>query len=394
MRTYPCQCGNVLFYDNSLCLNCRREVGFCPACRNIVSLLPATDGGLQCGNPACGVSLTKCANYLEHQVCNRCLTTDSAQRDGLCDCCRFNQTIPDLTVPGNLQRWYALESAKRRLFYELSYLGLPYGTAEDGIDPPLGFDFKADAIPVGNYWRSLGAGEKVYTGHADGLITINIREADHVEREKLRVDLGEAKRTLIGHFRHEIGHYYWEVLIKGRREEGFKALFGEHEHPTYAEALDLYYEQGPAADWSLRCVSAYASMHPWEDFAETWATYLTMINTLDTAGGFGFAPPADPLNADLKAMAVRYQELGIALNEMNRSMGLLDAVPEVLVPAVVEKLQFIHELVLQGRAENGALQPPKGESPPVVNPKVEPAPAGAADNAAIADTAPAPISSV
>jgi len=357
MRSYECQCGNALFYDNSRCLGCGSAVGFCPSCRNIVSLLPGDGGKFRCGNPQCAAELTRCRNDVEHQVCNRCLSADSAQENGLCDCCRFNQTIPDLNVHGNLQRWYVLESAKRRLFYELALLGLPYGTAADGIEPPLAFDFKADAIPVGNYWRTMGKGQRVYTGHAGGLITINIREADVVEREKLRVDLGEAKRTLIGHFRHEIGHFYWDVLVKGRREEAFVALFGNHEDPSYSDALETYYQQGPPADWSQRFVSAYASMHPWEDFAESWSTYLSMISALDTAHYFHLGGISDPLAADPTAMMLRYKQLGIALNEMNRSMGLLDAVPEVLVPAVVDKLLFVHDLVKQGRAENGALQP-------------------------------------
>jgi len=357
MRTYRCQCGNSLFFDNSLCLACEREVGFCPACHTITTLLPDDDGQLHCGNPECGAVLAKCINYSQHAVCNRCLALPLAEPEGFCDCCRFNQTIPDLSVPGNLQKWYRLEAAKRRLFYDLSQLGLPYGTAADGIEPALAFDFKADVIPKTGLWRNGANTEQVYTGHEAGLITINIREADDVEREKLRVDMGEGKRTLIGHFRHEIGHFYWDVLVKNRREESFTELFGDPNDPTYAEALELHYKQGPPADWAEHFISAYASMHPWEDFAETWATYLSMISALDTADHVGFGGETDPIHADLSAMIARYQQLGIALNEMNRSMGLLDLVPEVLVTPVIDKLHFIHALVQQGRMENGVLKP-------------------------------------
>ncbi len=303
----------------------------------------------------CGAKLLKCVNYSQHKVCNRCLLADGASETGLCDCCRFNQTVPDLTVPGNAQKWYRLEAAKRRLFYDLSQLGLPYGTAADGIKPSLAFDFKADVVPITAFWRSMANRETVYTGHAAGLITINIREADDAVREKLRVELGEYKRTLIGHFRHEIGHFYWDVLVKDRREESFKALFGDHNEPTYADALERHYTQGPPADWSERYITAYASMHPWEDFAETWAAYLAMISTLDTAQHVGFGGVSDPVQTDPQAMITLYQELGVALNEMNRSMGFLDLVPEVLKPCVVDKLKYVHDLVAQGRAENGAL---------------------------------------
>ncbi len=306
-----------------------------------------------------------------------------AAPETLCDCCRFNETIPDLSVPGNLQKWYRLEAAKRRLFYMLGELGLPYGTAADGVQPPLRFNFKADVISASDFWRSAGPEQKIYTGHSAGRITINIRESDDVEREKLRVDLGEAQRTLIGHFRHEIGHYYWDVLIKGRREAESIAVFGDHNNPSYEDALDRHYNQGPPADWAERHVSAYASMHPWEDFAETWALYLDMVSVLDTAAHNDLpvacvmpqeavaapvsnpdavlaaaARPAagkPPIAKEFEGMVRQYQELGIKLNEVNRSMGLIDLVPEVIVPPVIDKLRFIHELVKVGRAENGAI---------------------------------------
>ncbi|MCE9545535.1 MAG: putative zinc-binding peptidase [Planctomycetia bacterium] len=356
MRQYHCVCGGMVFYDNSHCITCGHELGFCPVCRNIVALLPGENGAFMCGNPACGAALAKCFNYAEHNVCNRCVAAPAAA-GALCDCCRFNVTVPDLKIDGNWQKWQLLEAAKRRLFYDLDLLGLPYGTAADGIHPPLAFDFKADVIPATGFWRAVGKSESVYTGHAEGRITINIREADAVEREKLRVDLGEAKRTLIGHFRHEIGHYYWEQLVRGRREDACRAVFGNHDQPSYAEALDTYYQNGPPGNWSEQHISAYATMHPWEDFAETWAAYLHMVSELDTAHNVGFGGETDPVHADLENMVRRYQELGIALNEINRSMGLIDLVPEVFVPPVVEKLRYIHQLVLEWRGENGILKP-------------------------------------
>jgi hypothetical protein len=335
----------------------------------LVALAPQPDGGFTCSNPECGAELVKCINYSQHNVCNRCVARQNAGEGGLCDCCRFNDTIPDLSVAGNLEKWRRLEAAKRRLFYDLDELGLPYGTAVDQVDPPLTFDFKADVIKNSGFWRSVGSQQRVFTGHAEGRITINIREADDVVREKLRVDLGEAHRTLIGHFRHEVGHYYWDQLIKGRREDASRAVFGDHDQPTYADALDTYYKNGAPSDWALSHVSAYATMHPWEDFAETWATYLDMVSGLDTAHHVGFGGEPEPASADVDRMVKRYQQLGIALNEINRSMGLLDVVPEVFVPPVVEKLRFIHELVQAGRAENGALggQPPVLAAPVAAN---------------------------
>jgi hypothetical protein len=210
------------------------------------------------------------------------------------------------------------------------------------VRPALRFDFKADLIPKDEFWRSIGPKERVFTGHANGTITINIREADDVERERLRVELGEAQRTLVGHFRHEIGHYYWDMLVKQKREPDFKLLFGDHTDPSYSQALNQYYESGPPANWQAQFVSAYATMHPWEDFAETFATYLDMISTLDTAYHIGFVNTLPIHNLD--AMVTQYQQLGVALNELNRSMGLLDIAPKVLTGVVKGKMRFIQQL--------------------------------------------------
>jgi hypothetical protein len=298
-------------------------------------------------------------------VCNRCLAVGPAGTppEPLCDCCRYNDTIPALSVPGNREKWYRIEVAKRRLFYTLNLLSLPYGKADDGFSPPLAFDFKADVLPTGRLWRSLGQTERVYTGHANGKITLNIREADDVEREKLRVDFGEAHRTLIGHFRHEIGHYYWELLVSGQGEAEFQQIFGDPHNPPYTERLERYYADGPPPDWPQQYVSAYAAMHPWEDFAEIFSTYLGMVCVLDTASNMGFAGALSLPATDFDQMVLDYQRLGVALNEMNRAMGLLDLVPPVLVPPVVDKLRYVHALIHEAREANKerllAIFPPK-----------------------------------
>ncbi|MEX2642191.1 MAG: putative zinc-binding metallopeptidase [Acetobacterales bacterium] len=349
MKPFSCVCGNMLFFDNTVCLSCGREVGWCPACAAVRALEPAGDGLYRCTAPSCGHLLVKCANYAREGVCNRCVDAGEGHPglEPLCDCCRFNATIPDLSVTGNRERWARIEAAKRRLIYVLDLLGLPYGGAADGFEPPLSFDFKGDVVPAGA-WRPVVDEERVYTGHQDGRITINIREADDLEREKLRVDLGEAHRTLVGHFRHEIGHYYWDLLIRGRREDDFRRLFGDHDNPPYTEALERHYRDGPPADWALRFISSYASMHPWEDWAETFAFYLDIVSVLETAShmGVGRAVSFD----DLQPMLGTFAAVGVAANEMNRTMGLTDLVPELITPPVAEKLGFVHETVRSAHA--------------------------------------------
>lgn len=360
MGPYACTCGNRLFIENSQCVACGAELGWCPACRTLTTLVPSADGAWSCGNETCRAPLLKCRNYAIENVCNRCvqvlneIASGEATADALCDYCQLTEVIPDLSIDGNRQRWYELESAKRRLLLLLELLALPYGGAASGVALPLSFDFKADAIPADGVWR-LMSDERVYTGHQDGKITINVREADHVEREKLRVDLNEAHRTLCGHFRHEIGHYYWQLLVEGQREAEFKAVFGDHEQPPYDEALNLYYQNGPRPDWQASYVSAYATMHPWEDFAETFALYLDMAAVLDTAIHAGIVANIDVRQSPLNEIIVEYQKLGVAANELNRSMGLTDLVPEVLSEGVRAKLAFIHDLVRSaaGRAVEG-----------------------------------------
>jgi hypothetical protein len=357
MQTFGCICGNVLFFENTACENCGREVGWCPGCEKISALEQRGPGLYQCVSPGCDTLVQKCANYAREGVCNRCVAVTDGPPDPnrLCDCCRFNVTIPDLSVAGNRLRWARLEAAKRRLFYGLDGIGLPYGTAADGFDPPLAFEFKGDIIAPDGLWRTMGDDERVYTGHADGKITINIREADDVEREKLRVDFGEAHRTLIGHFRHEIGHYYWDVLVRDRYEGSFAEIFGDYRNPPYGEALSRYYENGPPTDWGRTFVSAYAAMHPWEDWAETFALYLAIVSVLDTASNLnliGFKP-AD----DLGTMLWHYHQLGLVLNELSRDIGLLDLVPVVITSAIREKLDFVHRMVVLGaRTQSGFQQ--------------------------------------
>lgn len=344
MRSFRCTCGNLLFFHNSLCLACGSAVGWCPACRNVTPLLPdgpaAADPVCRCAWPACATLLRRCGNYADHDVCNR-LVPAAAPPGSLCGCCRFNVTIPDLSVPGHRDKWYRLEVAKRRVLYDLDLLGLPYGQDARPVWPPLRFEFVADG--GGSPGDPAG---RAFTGHADGLITINIKEVDDLERERQRVLFQEAHRTLVGHFRHEIGHYYWDVLVRGRREPDCAAIFGDPYREPYDAALQRWYSQGPPSGWPNACVSAYAAMHPWEDFAETFATCLDMVSALDTAHHFGFLGPPPPL-ADLDALVARYADLGIAMNEINRSIGLLDLVPEVLVPAVVAKLRFVHGLIAE-----------------------------------------------
>ncbi len=285
-----------------------------------------------------------CSNY-EYGACNWLIPADS--KSTLCKACKLNRIIPDLSQSKYFSRWKSLEWAKHRLVYSLLRMHLPLKSKTDDPLTGLLFDFMADD----------NVEDKVLTGHDDGVITINIAEADDIEREMARKSMHEVYRTVLGHFRHEIGHYYWDRLIFTNQKKltDFRNLFGD-EQVDYEEALKKYYREGARADWSANYISAYASSHPWEDWAETWAHYLHIVDTLETAYSFGIkmkplsknasAIKQDPYEVkDFAEIMNLWLPLTFTMNSLNRSMGLKDAYPFIITPAVVNKLSFIHSLI-------------------------------------------------
>jgi hypothetical protein len=296
-----------------------------------------------------------CQNSNDYGVCN--WAVPASDDNAYCAGCRLNDVIPNLTHPGALLAWNRIEHAKKRLLYTLFELGLPVDSARQKKGGLL-FSFKEN---------DAAAASPVLTGHDDGHITLNIAEADNPGREKLREQLGETYRTLLGHFRHEIGHYYWDVLIRDSDQLGpFRELFGDPDK-SYEAELERHYKQGPPADWQESFVSTYATMHPWEDWAETWAHYLHIVDTLGTTRSYGLAlkpeamgltrPPRD-MKVNVRGVDVDdFEELmgawfpvTFALNSLNRGMGLPDIYPFVLSERAIDKLRFVHEIVERAKA--------------------------------------------
>ena len=342
MKVYSCNnCQNPLYFENSVCLKCSHPVGFDAVGMTMITLTPGS--GRVFSNATKSKELYNYCENAEYGVCN--WLVPAAPEPGYCIACALNRTIPDLGSDQNRRRWKSLEVAKHRLIYSLLKLGLPFEVEREGKKEAIEFDFLADAP----------SGEKVTTGHDNGLITINISEADEVERVRHKQDLGERYRTLLGHFRHEIGHFYWDALVSGGPSLGaYRRLFGD-ETKDYAAALQAYYANGAPAGWNQHFISQYATAHPWEDWAETWAHYLHMMDTLETAWSFGIHidakvklvgksdSPRDPYEEKVfDRLIERWLPLGFALNSMNRSMGHPDFYPFILSSDVVEKLRFIH----------------------------------------------------
>jgi hypothetical protein len=342
MKLFHCQhCGQPLFFENARCDSCGRDLGYLPVQETMTALEPGAFRAL--AEPKGRYRYCDNARY---GVCNW-LVPDGGDR--YCTACRHNRTIPDLSQPGNLDHWRRIEIAKHRLFYSLTRLRLPLTRRAEDPDG-LAFDFLSDAASA----------VPILTGHASGLITISLAEADDAERERRRSQMGEPYRTLLGHFRHEIAHYYWDRLVADTpSHEVFRTIFGD-ERADYAAALEQHYAAGPPPDWPDHFITAYASAHPWEDFAETWAHYFHMVDTLETAGAFGLhAKPKSPkrstdlsiridfdaYRAPLNRLVDAWLPLTFAVNSINRSMGLQDLYPFVLAPAVIVKLSFVHERI-------------------------------------------------
>jgi hypothetical protein len=347
-RAFRCRCGRPVFYRNTMCLACQTQLGYVPQRLALLPLEPDGDAWRVAGEPG-GRRYKRCGNF-DLVACNWLI--DAADPASLCVACRLNRMIPDLSIEANRQAWQRIETAKRRLVSQLLALGLPVVSkvaGAGGEDTKRGFMF--------DFMRSLPS-QPVMTGHASGVITLNIEEADDATRERIRAQLHEPYRTLLGHLRHEVGHYYWERLVVGTHwHEPFRGLFGD-ERADYAAALRRNYEQGPPPDWARRHVSAYASCHPWEDWAETWAHYLHMVDTVDTAMSFGlhaddvdidtepFGPQVlEEPDPDFLSFVNAWVELTALLNEMSRSMGLHDFYPFVLSGAAVRKLHFMHRVI-------------------------------------------------
>jgi hypothetical protein len=342
MKCFHCDsCGLMVFFQNDHCEQCGHRLGFLPDVLALSALETVKENQLQATLPATkGRIYRNCANESQFQVCNWMVPDEDPNT--FCAACRLNEIIPDLTNAKNVDRWKKLELAKRYSIYTFLKLGLPIEGSADGKLPPLRFRFLEDKENA-----------PVKTGHENGLITLNIAEADADEREHRRVAMHEPYRTLVGHFRHESGHFYWDRLIANSPNlENFRKLFGD-ETADYGVALQNYYKSGPRAGWAAEMVSAYASSHPWEDWAETWAHYLHIMDTLETAAGFGVGVDNNGKKntrvkfhdrMDFDALLAEWIPLTCALNTINRGMGLPDLYPFVIPPPVVEKLRFIHRV--------------------------------------------------
>lgn len=354
MKIFSCDhCGQPVFFENVQCLHCGSMLAFLPDQLDLAAMMPVPEGDpnllQRTDAEGDGRTYRMCQNHYDHSACNFAVQADD--NNPLCVSCRQTRLLPDLSVPANRDRWARIEVAKRRLYYTLAQLGLePRDPLQSSATSPV-YQFLADqpgAMPV-------------LTGHDNGIITLNIAEADDDERARRRLLLNEPYRTLLGHLRHESGHFYWnQLFIDGQRLAEFREIFGD-ESLDYQQALQNHYANGQQMDWQDHFVSAYATAHPWEDWAETWAHYLHMVDLLETAsaystrvrvpGGdtgqsakidnpfFGDGPP------DFDVLVGQWVPVTLLVNSLNRSLGQNDAYPFALAPGAMRKLRYVHGLI-------------------------------------------------
>ena len=347
MKLFRCQrCGQLLHFENTSCERCGLALGYLADEETLSALEPQDGAWRALARPE---RPYRCCENARYNACNWLVA--AADDAVFCDACRHNRTVPDLSTPLNLTRWQRFEVAKHRLIYSLRKLRLPLPTLGQDAEG-LAFDFLADPPDP--------AAPKVMTGHDNGLITINLIEADDGERERRRHAMGEPYRTLLGHFRHEVGHFYWNRMVRdGGRLEGCRGVFGD-DRRDYGAALEAHYANGAAPDWRTRFVSAYASAHPWEDFAETWAHYLHICDTLEMANAYGLQIEPKPARGEGLAVRIDFDPhtgvpiqrlidawlpLTAAVDSLNRCMGQPDLYPFILTPSVITKLGYVHDLV-------------------------------------------------
>lgn len=349
-----CTCGTPLFRENTFCLSCGALVGYLPDPGLLLSFSLQDPGALESTgyyhNPSPALSqrsFKPCEGRTAAHQCNWMIdATDAATQ---CLSCSLTRTIPDLTLPGTSDRWAAAEHAKRHVLIQLLRLRLPVRSRHSHPDG-VWFDFL----------ELLPGGPPVLTGHSDGLITLNLIEADPAQRAFIQGQMGESYRTLPGHLRHELAHYYWERFAQDAAWlESFRSIFGD-ERRDYAQSLAIHHQQGPPPDCAKRFISPYASSHPWEDWAETFAHYLHMEDALFTAQQLGLdlrrlhlradsfnraalqLPGAPPLDQPFLDAIDRWVLLSLTANELNAALGHPHFYPFVLNPTLISKLHTVH----------------------------------------------------
>ncbi|MDC7677292.1 zinc-binding metallopeptidase family protein [Asticcacaulis machinosus] len=357
MKIFTCSnCQNTVYFHNRNCVNCGYRLGFVPQLQELCAMEPVSEPFWK---PVGGSASQRfCANAVT-DVCN--WTVGAEDPNDFCRACRYNRFVPN-----SLDNWRRISEAQRHLFYSFLKWNLPAQGRDTDPSGGLAFDFLEDEITADGHHKAA------MTGHDEGLISIRAAEADDLTRETVRSQMNEHYRTLLGHFRHEIGHFIWNKMVRdGGLLEECRAVFGD-DRIDYDTAIQNHYANGTPPNWQNQYISAYASMHPWEDFAESFAHCLHIIDALETAHCYGMALKAphheniaadvdfDPYTVlDFERLAETWIPLSVAINSIHASMGERPLYPFILSPRVKEKLAFVHKIITRQPVQRPFMQTPQ-----------------------------------
>ncbi|MFM2071850.1 MAG: hypothetical protein RLZZ623_2113 [Actinomycetota bacterium] len=337
MRRFRCAiCGAEVAFTSAECNACGASIGYLPLERELVPLHQRDDigytvaGSAPAAPPADAPLWWRCLNFA--WGCNWMVPAEAG--DVWCPSCRLTRGRPDESSIDAVLAWSTAEQAKRSLVFQLGTLDLPIGTPASDVAPETGgVVFDLVYLP-----ESAGV-----TGHRPGVVTVDLREVDDRFRESARLHFRESDRTLIGHLRHEIGHHYFELLVtrSGATDE-FRAMFGD-ERTDYAAALAAHYEHlgRPVPDTHI---SSYATAHPSEDWAETFAHYLHMRDGLETADAFGIDRPTGRPES-FTGMVQRWRRITKGLDEISVGLGHVPPYPFTISAAMEAKMAFVHRRI-------------------------------------------------
>lgn len=339
MKAFRCRvCDNPLHFENSVCVSCGTHLGFS---RDERAIVPVDEDGRYVDGA--GGEWHLCKN-LSLSGC----TWLTPIAGGQCFSCDLTRTRPNDDDATGLAHFPAAERAKRRLVVELDTLGFDVVGKHEDPENGLAFDLLSSVE------------EKVVIGHANGLITIDLAESQAAHRERVREQLGEPYHTMLGHFRHEVGHYLeWQLVRDGEVLERCREIFGD-DTASYQDEIDRHYAEGPPAGWESSYISSYATMHPYEDFTETRAHYLHICDTIQTASEYGLTTvgTVSSFTSFRDVVVGIWVPLSVALNMINRSMGHDDLYPFVIPDTVLDKLDFVATLAgLEPRSTEHAPRP-------------------------------------
>ena len=350
MIAFSCpRCRGFVTFEAMKCRWCKADYALHPPSETMVSVTDA-----EAAIEVDGRIWRCCAN--RHWLCNWLVTEDAGTAH--CLSCALVRRRPDPDDTIAMEKLAEARTNLRRLVFQLTDLGLPI-TPHYEREGGLAFDLLS----------SYSDNEKIMIGHANGVVTIDLVETLDDYRERLRVVLGEPYRTMLGHFRHEVGHYYQNVLVEsGPLIDECREIFGD-ERASYSDAIDRHYRLGAPEDWREHYISEYATMHPWEDFAECFAHYLHISDTLQTtasgdvvwhanpARGYpleDIVPLVDYRTESAERMLWDWGRAATFFNLINRSMGKTDLYPFELNAAVFTKLSFVHRVVVHAATVESA----------------------------------------